>query len=158
MPAFTGLGSPWWDPYARGTITGLTAGRGRAHIARAVRRGHGVPGARRGRRHDGRVGSPVGAAGRRRGRRDGPAAAAPGRPGAACPWRGPRTTETTALGAATVAGVAEGVWSSLDELAALWQAERTFEPELPADLADALHAGWRRAVEKSMGWAATEPA
>jgi glycerol kinase len=65
----------------------------------------------------------------------------------------PRALESTALGAATVAGLAEGVWSSLGELAALWQADTLFEPQLPTELADALHAGWRRAVEKAMGWA-----
>ncbi len=65
----------------------------------------------------------------------------------------PRSLESTALGAATVAGLAEGVWSSLDELAALWQAETVFEPQLPAELTDAVHESWRRAVEKSMGWA-----
>ena len=69
----------------------------------------------------------------------------------------PPSLESTALGAATVAGLAEGVWSSLDELAALWAAEAVFEPQLPAELADALHAGWRRAVEKSMGWADLHP-
>jgi glycerol kinase len=65
----------------------------------------------------------------------------------------PRSLESTALGAATVAGLAEGVWSSLSEMAALWEAEAVFEPQLPAELADATHAVWRRAVEKSMGWA-----
>lgn len=65
----------------------------------------------------------------------------------------PRALESTALGAATIAGLAEGVWSSLPELAALWEAETVFEPQLPVELTDAVHAGWRRAVEKSMGWA-----
>jgi glycerol kinase len=70
----------------------------------------------------------------------------------------PRSLESTALGAATVAGLAEGVWSSLDELAALWEAEAVFEPHLPAELADAAHVAWSRAVEKSMGWAGLESA
>ncbi len=52
-----------------------------------------------------------------------------------------------------MAGLAEGVWSSLTELAALWEPEAVFEPQLPAEFADATHAVWRRAVEKSMGWA-----
>ncbi|MGD0749325.1 MAG: FGGY-family carbohydrate kinase, partial [Acidimicrobiales bacterium] len=68
----------------------------------------------------------------------------------------PRSLESTALGAATVAGLAEGVWSSLDELTALWQAETVFEPQLPAELTDAVHESWRRAVEKSRGWADLE--
>jgi glycerol kinase len=69
----------------------------------------------------------------------------------------PRSLESTALGAATVAGLAEGVWSSLDELAGLWEAEAVFEPQLPVELSDAAHAAWRRAVDKSMGWADLDP-
>ncbi len=65
----------------------------------------------------------------------------------------PRSLESTALGAATVAGLAEGVWPSLDDLAARWEAERVFEPQLPTELTDAVHAVWRRAVDKAMGWA-----
>jgi glycerol kinase len=65
----------------------------------------------------------------------------------------PRSLESTALGAATLAGLAEGVWSSLDELAARWEAETVFERQLPPELADATHAVWRRAVERSTGWA-----
>ena len=57
----------------------------------------------------------------------------------------------------TVAGLAEGVWSSIEELAGLWDADAVFEPQLPAEFADALHAVWLRAVEKSMAWAAPEP-
>ena len=70
----------------------------------------------------------------------------------------PASLESTARGAATLAGLAEGVWSSLAELAGLWSAETVFEPQLPVELADATHAVWRRAVEKSMGWADPEPA
>jgi glycerol kinase len=65
----------------------------------------------------------------------------------------PRSTESTALGAATVAGLAEGIWGSLDELDGLWQAEARFEPELPVELTDALYAVWQRAVERARGWA-----
>ena len=70
----------------------------------------------------------------------------------------PRSLESTALGAATLAGLVEGVWSSLGELAALWAADSVFEPQLPVELADAVHTVWLRAVEKSMGWAGTGPA
>jgi glycerol kinase len=69
----------------------------------------------------------------------------------------PRSLESTALGAATVAGLAEGVWSSLGQLGALWQAEQTFEPQSPPEFADATYAAWSRAVEKSMGWADLDP-
>jgi glycerol kinase len=70
----------------------------------------------------------------------------------------PRSLESTALGAATLAGLAEGVWSSLGELAALWEADTHFGPQLPVELADATYATWGRAVEKAKGWATGEPA
>jgi len=65
----------------------------------------------------------------------------------------PRSTESTALGAATLAGLAEGVWASTDELAGLWRLDREFAPELPVELTDALYAGWQRALERSRNWA-----
>ena len=68
----------------------------------------------------------------------------------------PRSLESTALGAATIAGLAEGVWASLDELAGLWEAETVFEPSCPCESTDAVHDVWRRAVERSEGWAAAE--
>jgi glycerol kinase len=69
----------------------------------------------------------------------------------------PASLESTALGAATLAGLAEGMWSSLGELAGLWGAASVFEPQLPIELTDAVHDVWRRAVEKSRGWAAPDP-
>jgi glycerol kinase len=68
----------------------------------------------------------------------------------------PRSLESTALGAATLAGLAEGMWGSLDELAALWGASAHFEPELPPELTDALYAVWQRSVERARGWAPEE--
>jgi glycerol kinase len=65
----------------------------------------------------------------------------------------PVVTETTALGAAFLAGLAVGFWQDEAELAALWQAERRFEPAMSADRRDLLMAGWRRAVERSLNWA-----
>src|SRR5947209_20428762 len=62
--------------------------------------------------------------------------------------------ETTALGAAYLAGLAEGVWSSTDEVAGHWKASAEFTPAAPASVADARHVGWCRAVERSRGWAA----
>ena len=61
--------------------------------------------------------------------------------------------ETTALGAAYLAGLAEGVWASTDELAGQWRAAAEFTPAVPSAVADNRHAGWRRAVERSQGWA-----
>ena len=153
VPALTGLGSPWWDPRARGIVTGITRGAGRGAAGARLRRGDGVPSARHDRCHGCRVALPTRrAAGGRGRRRHGPPPRAAGRTE---PHAGgaPRSLESTALGAATVAGLAEGVWSSLDDLAARWEAERVFEPQLPPELADATHAVWRRAVEKAMGWA-----
>jgi len=65
----------------------------------------------------------------------------------------PRVTETTVLGAAFLAGLGAGVWSSLDELADVWQLDRRFEPRMAADERDRLLAGWREAVRRSGGWA-----
>ena len=158
VPALTGLGSPQWDPAARGIITGLTRGAGRAQIARAcveamafqVRDMTDVMAAASPR--------PLSAL-----RADGGAAAmdlllALQAEQSRMPVARPRSLESTALGAATIAGLAEGVWSSLGELSALWQADAVFEPGLPVELTDAAHAVWRRAVEKSRGWASPENA
>jgi len=153
VPALTGLGSPWWDPGARGIITGLTRGAGRGQIARACVEAMAFQVRDMTDAMAAASTHPLSAL-----RADGGAAtmdlllqlqAEQSR----MPVARPRALESTALGAATVAGLAEGVWSSWNELAGLWEAERVFEPELPAELADAAHAVWRRAVEKSMGWA-----
>jgi glycerol kinase len=153
VPALTGLGSPWWDPAARGTITGITRGSGRAQLARACveAMAFGV----RDMTDAMRAASayPLSAL-----RADGGAAvmdlllrlqAEQSR----MPVSRPRSTESTALGAATLAGLTEGMWASPDELAGLWGAEAQFEPELPVELTDAIYAGWQRAVDRSRGWA-----
>ncbi len=158
VPALTGLGSPWWDPRARGIVTGLTRGAGRAQLARACVEAMAFQVRDMTDAMAAASAHPLSAL-----RADGGAAAMDlllqlQAEQSRMPVARPRSLESTALGAATVAGLAEGMWSSLGELAGLWEAERTFEPQLPADLADAVHVGWRRAVEKSMGWAAAEPA
>jgi glycerol kinase len=153
VPAFTGLGSPWWDPAARGTITGITRGAGKAQIARACVEAMAfsvrdmTDAMRAASAH------PLSTL-----RADGGAAAMDlllrlQSEQSRMPVARPRTTESTALGAATMAGLAEGMWSSPDELAARWEAEAEFEPELPVELTDALYAVWQRAVERSRGWA-----
>ncbi|MGI8491635.1 MAG: glycerol kinase GlpK [Acidimicrobiales bacterium] len=153
VPAFTGLGSPWWDPHARGTMVGLTRGVGRAQLARAVveamcyqtrdvvevmaaASGHAVSEVR----VDGgasrmdllldlqaaHLGAPVIRA---------------------------AIHETTALGAALLAGLAEGVWGSLDELAGLWRADRAAVGDAEQRLSlDSAYEGWRRAVERARAW------
>jgi glycerol kinase len=153
VPALTGLGSPWWDTGARGIITGLTRGAGKAQIVRAcveamafqVRDMTDAMGAA--------SAHPLSAL-----RADGGAAAMDlllrlQAEQSRMPVARPRSTESTALGAATLAGLTEGVWGSLDELAGLWTEADRFEPELPAELADAFYAVWLRAVERSRGWA-----
>jgi glycerol kinase len=153
VPAFTGLGSPYWDPHARGTIVGLTSGVGRAQLARAavesmafqtcdvidaMRRGSGQQLAEL--------------------RVDGGASVMDDLLQLQADLLGVRVvraavSETTALGAALLAGLGEGVWGSLDEISAGWRADATFEPAPDRPLADAAYAGWRRAVERSQHWA-----
>jgi glycerol kinase len=152
VPAFAGLGAPHWDPYARGTITGLTRGVGAAHIARAVIEAmayqvRDVVDAMRA------VGTEVAAL-----RVDGGAAVLDlllqiQADQLRVPVARPTTTETTALGAATLAGVAEGVWASVDDLESIWTLQAQFEARASALSADRAYDGWRRAVQRSLGWA-----
>ncbi|MFZ0250710.1 MAG: glycerol kinase GlpK [Acidimicrobiales bacterium] len=157
VPALTGLGSPWWDPRARGIVTGLTRGVGRAHLARACVEAMAFQVRDMTDAMAAASAFPLSAL-----RADGGAAAmdlllALQAEQSRMSVARPASLESTALGAATVAGLAEGFWPSLAELSALWHAESVFEPELPVELTDALHAGWRRAVEKSRGWAELAP-
>ena len=153
VPALTGLGSPWWDPDARGIVTGLTRGAGRAQIARATVEAMAFQVRDMTDAMAAASSSPLSLL-----RADGGAAAMDlllelQAEQSRVPVARPRSLESTALGAATVAGLAEGVWSSLGDLSARWAADSLFEPQLPAELADATHAAWRRAVEKAKGWA-----
>jgi glycerol kinase len=158
VPAFTGLGSPHWDPGARGTIVGLSRGIGRAPLARAmieamsfqVRDVTDAMGAT--------ATAPTSL------RVDGGASAMDlllqlVSDQSRLPVLRPRSVESTALGAATLAGLAEGVWGSVDDLAGLWQAESSFAPLASAEDADRAHAAWLRAVDRSRNWTAgDEPA
>ena len=157
VPAFTGLGAPHWDAYARGALVGITRGTTAAHIARAALEGiafqvadvltameadSGLPTAEL--RVDGGatvndllmqiqadlVGVPV---------------------------VRPRIQETTALGAAYLAGLATGVWKDTAEISARWQVERTFEPTLDRAHAAERRARWHRAVERARSWEEAEP-
>ncbi len=154
VPALTGLGAPHWDPSARGALLGLTRGTTRAHVVRAAleaiayevrdvvdvmaREAHDIP--------ELSV--------------DGGAAAND----LLCqlqadqlqvPVRRPQVAETTALGAAFLAGLATGVWASTDELADTWVLDRRFEPDPAADRAhgDTAYARWQEGVRRSQGWA-----
>jgi glycerol kinase len=153
VPAFTGLGSPYWDPYARGTIVGLTRGVGRGHLARAVIESMAY-------QTRDVIDAMKQVAGRdvSRLRADGGAAANDllmqlQADQLQCPVVRSAVQETTALGAAYLAGLAEGVWSTTDEVASHWQAGAEFSPAVPSSVADARHAGWQRAVGRSRGWA-----
>ena len=156
VPAFTGLGSPWWDPYARGTVVGLTRGTGRAHLARAVVEAMAY-----------QTRAVVEAMSRGSGRQV-EALRADG--GASVmdlllqiqadqlqvPVDRPRVAETTALGAALLAGLAEGVWTSLDEMARGWALDARFEPRVSPAAANGRYASWQRAVDRARSWAAPE--
>lgn len=153
VPAFTGLGAPYWKPDARGTITGLTRGTTMAHIARAALESIAYQSA-----------ALLGAMSR-------DAVATGGTPvselrvdGGACvnnllmqfqadllgiPVVRPACVETTALGAAYLAGLSSGVYQSTEELSALWKAERRFLPTLSKDRADELMQRWEQAVRQT---------
>jgi glycerol kinase len=153
VPAFTGLGSPWWDPYARGTIIGITRGTTRAHVARAVVESMAW-------QTRDVVDAIVDACGR-------PVAELRADGGASvmdvlCQFqadvlgvtvRRPQVQQTTALGAAYLAGLATGVWATPADAASNWIAEAEFVPSMPAGDVASGHARWRRAVERSRGWA-----
>ncbi|WP_205474679.1 glycerol kinase GlpK [Nocardioides sp. SYSU D00038] len=148
VPALTGLGAPHWDPYARGLIIGITRGTTRAHVVRATLEAIAfevrdvldtMPGLSSLRVDGGasandllcqvqadQVGVPVDR---------------------------PRLVETTALGAAFLAGLGTGVWGSVDDLRQTWQLDRSFTPSADRTAADAAHARWTDAVERAKGWA-----
>ena len=152
VPAFAGLGSPWWDPYARGTIVGITRGTTKAHIARAVVEAMAY-------QTRDAVDAMTTAAGVeiKDLRVDGGASAMDAMLQLQADQLGvtvrrPADQETTALGAAYLAGLAEGVWPSLEAVAAEWAVEAQFEPNPQRVQADLDHAAWRRAVDRSRDW------
>ncbi|MEY3072226.1 MAG: hypothetical protein RLZZ353_422 [Actinomycetota bacterium] len=153
VPAFAGLGAPHWDPHARGLLIGLTRGTDRRHLARAAVEAMAYQVTDVARLMAEEAGLDLAEL-----RVDGGAA----RNDLLCrlqadllaaPVVRPRVTETTVLGAALLAGLGAGVWSSTDELADVWRAERRFEPTMAAATRDRLLAGWHEAVRRSGGWA-----
>jgi glycerol kinase len=153
VPAFAGLGTPDWDGYARGTLVGLTRGTTRAHIARAALEAIALQSADvfGAMTRDARI--PLTEL-----RVDGGASRNNLLMQLQADFLGvpvvrPRVTETTALGAAYLAGLATGFWSGADEIASQWQVDRRFEPRLPAAERAAKLARWRQAVERAKGWA-----
>jgi glycerol kinase len=154
VPAFAGLGAPHWDPYARGAIVGLTRGSTAAHIARAAIESIAFQSADLLDAMQADAGTRLAEL-----RVDG---------GAArndllmqfqsdligAPVVRPQVTETTALGAAYLAGLAVGFWKGTEDLARQWRTERRFEPKLPASRARELRARWTQALERAKGWGA----
>jgi len=153
VPAFSGLGSPHWDPYARGAILGITRGTTAGHLARATLESIAFQSADLLRAMEGDSAFPL-----QELRVDG---------GAAVndflmqfqadllqvPVVRPRTVETTALGAACLAGLAIGFWKSREEIAARWVVDRRFEPQRSASEMQEVQGHWQRAVQRSMRWA-----
>jgi len=153
VPAFSGLGSPWWDPYARATIVGMTRGTNRAHLARAVVEAMAY-------QTRDVVDAMAAASGRSVQilRADGGASVMDlllqlQADQLQVPVARPMVQETTALGAAYLAGLAEGVWSSLAEVEAHWHLDVEVAPSVAPDHADRLHRDWLRAVDRSRAWA-----
>ena len=153
VPAFAGLGAPHWDAYARGAIFGLTRGATKGHLARAALESIAYQSAdvlEAMQRDAGITLSEL--------RVDG---------GATCddllmqfqadvlgvPVVRPKVLETTALGAAYLAGLAVGFWNNTDDLRANWRIDRRFEPKMPREQAAELRAGWNKAVERAKAWA-----
>jgi glycerol kinase len=152
VPAFAGLGAPHWDPYARGAIVGITRGTTAGHIARAALESiaYQVADLLDAMRAD--AGIPLSEL-----RVDGGAATNDTLMQFQADLLGvpvvrPAVTETTALGAAYLAGLAVGFWSSADELTGQWRIERRFEPRLPPSAMAGLRERWTAAVERSKRW------
>jgi glycerol kinase len=151
VPAFAGLGAPHWDAYARGAFVGLTLGTSKAHLARAVVEAMAYQTRDVVDAMTADIGRPLAEL-----RVDGGASVMD----VLCQFqadqlgvvvRRPEMLETTAMGAAFLAGLAEGVWNSVDDIA--WRAAAEFEPRSSRDQADEAYAGWQEALERSKGWA-----
>jgi glycerol kinase len=152
VPAFTGLGAPYWDPYARGALLGLTRGSTAAHLARATLESiaHQSADLLEAMRRDARMTL-------RELRVDGGAAAndllmQTQADLIRIPVVRPSVTETTARGAAFLAGLAVGFWKDEEELSRLWKAERVFRPRATPARVKAERARWKRAVERALRW------
>lgn len=152
VPAFAGLGAPHWDAYARGTIVGITRRTTAGHLARAALEGIAfqVADVLSAMEQDSEIQI-------RQLRVDGGASANDllmqfQADIMQVPVVRPRIIETTALGAAYLAGLAVGYWSSMEEIESLWQAEKVFEPIMPSDEAQQRRARWAKALERSRDW------
>ncbi|NGP75355.1 glycerol kinase GlpK [Balneolaceae bacterium YR4-1] len=152
VPAFSGLGAPHWDPHARGTITGITRGTNTSHIARAALEAIAFQSADLLKAMVSDSGIEL-----KELRVDG---------GASVnsllmqfqanilrvPVVRPKITETTALGAAYLAGLAVGYWDGVNKIAEQWSIDERYEPDMPEEKINNLYAGWHKAVERAQGW------
>jgi glycerol kinase len=155
VPALTGLGSPYWDPYARGTIVGLTRGSGREHLARAALEAIAYETVDAVRAQEAVAGRSL-----QELKADGGAvvngwlmqfqADVLGAPVVV-----PEITETTAVGAAYLAGIATGMWAP-EQVESMWREAARYAPRMGADEREGLLERWRQAVERSRGWAPAE--
>ena len=153
VPALTGLGSPHWDPYARGTIVGLTRGSSPAHLARAALEAIAYQTVDAVRAQEAAAGEPLTEL-----KADGGAVANRWlmqfqADVLGVPVSVPEISETTALGAAYLAGIATGVWER-EEVVTRWREAARYEPRMGDDERGTLLAGWSRALERARGWAA----
>ena len=157
VPAFTGLGAPYWDMYARGALVGLTRGTGRDHIIRAAQESIAYQSWDLVHAMEKDTGIPLtqlkvdGGASRDRFLMQFQADILDK------PVRRPVIRETTALGAAYLAGLAVGMWSGLEEIRAQWRLDRLYEPDMGTDDRARLLAGWHKAVGRALRWAEPEP-
>ncbi len=152
VPAFSGLGAPHWDQYARGTLVGMTRGTSRAHIARAALEGIAlqVVDVLEAMQADSQL--PL-----QELRVDGGASANNMLMQLQADLLGvrvvrPRNAESTVLGAAYLAGLGVGLWTSVEALASQWEAERVFEPSMPAAEREAMRSRWKRALQRAAAW------
>ena len=153
VPAFTGLGAPWWDQYSRGTLVGMTRGTGRAHVVRAALEAIAYQSADLMQAMAQDCGFTP-----ERLQVDGGASANAflmqfQADVMNVPVVRPVVMETTALGAALLAGLAVGVYASVEETAQAWQQDAAFDPDMTEQQRTKLLAGWHRAVERARDWA-----
>jgi glycerol kinase len=152
VPAFAGLGAPFWDSYARGTIVGITRGTNRAHIARAALEGIAFQVADVLDAMEQDAGIPI-----KELRVDGGASANDllmqfQADIMQVPVVRPKIIETTALGAAYLAGLAVGFWNDISEIADIWQTDRVFHPRMPRDEVARRRARWAEALTRARSW------
>lgn len=152
VPAFTGLGAPYWDMYARGTLIGLTRGTRREHVIRAVLEAIAYQSRDVLEAMENDSGIRITEL-----KVDGGASVSNflmqfQSDMLDIPVKRPEITETTALGAAYLAGLGAGLWKDRDEIARSWRIGRTYEPLMAGDRRERLYSGWKRAVDRSMRW------